>query len=166
MRVVKLSRRHNRKPKRERPPVTIDVVSEIEIRRPRAAVAAFVLDQDNAPTWHEEIDSVELESRRSLEVGARFTLVRGLLGKRLDYEYEVLELVDGELLVVSTADGPFELRTAYTWADAVDGATTMTLRNHGNPGSFSRMSAPIIGRAMQRTDRKDLQRLKRLLEDG
>jgi uncharacterized membrane protein len=152
-------------PKRApRDPPTVDVVSEIEIRRPRADVAAFVCDQDNAPAWNDSVDSVEWESSRPLGDGSRFTHVAEVLGRRVDYGYEVLELVPGERLVVSTEDGPFPLRTTTTWADAPGGATTMTLHNYGHPESFGRLSVPVIARALRRANDKNLRRLKRLLE--
>ena len=63
-----------------------------------------------------------------------------------------------------TADGPFAMETTYTWQDTGDGSTRMTLRNRGEPSGFSRVAAPIIGQAMRRANRKDLTRLKELLE--
>src|SRR4051812_21280138 len=110
----------------------IDVVCEIEIARPRAEVAAYVVDPDNAPQWYANIASVEWETRPPAAVGARFTFVAKVLGT-LAYTYEIRDLVDGELLVMSTADGPFEVQTSYTFADAPGGATLMTLRNRGEP---------------------------------
>jgi uncharacterized protein YndB with AHSA1/START domain len=152
-------------PKREpRDPPTVDVVSEIEIRRPRDEVAAFVCDQDNAPAWNDSVDSVEWESAQALAEGSRFTHVSGVLGGRVDYDYQVLELVPGERLVVSTEDGPFALRTTYTWADGPNGATTMTLHSYGHPDSLGRLSVPIIAKALRRANDKNLKRLKRLLE--
>jgi hypothetical protein len=40
----------------------------------------------------------------------------------------------------------------------------MTLRNRGEPSGFSKLAAPLMAAAMRRANRKDLQRLKRLLE--
>jgi hypothetical protein len=44
------------------------------------------------------------------------------------------------------------------------GATLMTLRNDGEPDGFSRLAAPLISLAMLSAMRKDLARLKALLE--
>jgi hypothetical protein len=65
---------------------------------------------------------------------------------------------------MSTAEGPFPMETTYTWADAGDGATRMTLRNRGTPAGFKRFAAPVMARAMRRANEKDLARLKRILE--
>lgn len=40
----------------------------------------------------------------------------------------------------------------------------MTLRNRGEPSGFGKVAAPIMATAMRRTNRKDLARLKRILE--
>jgi hypothetical protein len=40
----------------------------------------------------------------------------------------------------------------------------MTLRNRGEPSGFSRVSGTLMAPAMRRANRKDLRRLKSLLE--
>ena len=142
----------------------VDVLSRIEIARPRAEVAAYVLDQDTAPQWYDNIKSVEWKSPPPVEVGAQFTFVARFLGSRLEYTYEVRELVEGERFVMSTSDGPMEMETTYTWEDAPGGGTIMTLRNRGEGDRFSKLSAPLMARAMRRANRKDLQKLKQILE--
>jgi hypothetical protein len=42
----------------------------------------------------------------------------------------------------------------------------MTLRNQGAPSGFSSVVAPILAPPMHRANRKDLRRLKTLLEAG
>jgi len=146
--------------------VTVDVVTEIEIARPREEVAAFASDPDNAMRWYENIKSVEWKTPPPLAVGSQIAFVAQFLGRRLDYTYEVLELVPGERFVMRTAQGPFPMETTYEWFDVdVDVAgTRMTLRNHGNPGRFSKPGARLMAGAMRRANRKDLARLKAILE--
>jgi uncharacterized protein YndB with AHSA1/START domain len=144
----------------------VDVVTEIEIDRPRADVAAYAADPENATAWYENIERVERhEPSEPLRVGSRAAFVARFLGRRLTYTYEIRELVPGERLVMSTADGPFPMETTYAWSDA-DGGTKMTLRNRGEPSGFSRVAAPVLEAAMRRATRKDLGLLKAILESG
>jgi hypothetical protein len=56
------------------------------------------------------------------------------------------------------------LAYTYSWQDAGDGATTMTLRNRGEPAGFAKVTAPTMTGAMRRANRNDLRRLKEILE--
>lgn len=141
----------------------VDVLTQIEIARPRADVAAYASDPANAPVWYENIESVEWRTPPPAAPGTRVAFVARFLGRRLAYTYEIAELVAGERLVMRTSEGPFPMETTYTWADAPDG-TRMTLRNRGEPAGFARVGAPMMARSMRKANRKDLERLKRLLE--
>jgi hypothetical protein len=144
--------------------VTVDVVTETEIARPRAEVAAFAADPDNATRWYENIESVEWETAPPLAVGSKLAFVARFLGRRLAYTYEVREHVPGERFVMATAEGAFPMETTYEWRDSLDGGTLMTLRNRGEPSGFANVAAPLMARAMRRANGKDLQALKELLE--
>jgi hypothetical protein len=142
----------------------VDVRTEIEIERARDDVAGYVSDPGNAPAWYENIERIEWKSDPPLAVGSRIAFVARFLGRRLEYTYEIRELVPGERLVMGTADGPFPMETTYTWDETAAGGTRMTLRNRGEPSGFSKVAAPALAGAMRRANRKDLLRLKEILE--
>jgi uncharacterized membrane protein len=144
----------------------VDVETHIEIARPRAEVAAYAADLDHTTAWYQNIRAVEWQTPRPLAIGSRVAFVARFLGRRLAYTYEIRELVPGERLVMSTAQGPFPMETTYTWSDAGEGRTRMTLRNRGEPAGFSRLAAPLMASAVRRANRKDLRRLKQVLEGG
>jgi uncharacterized protein YndB with AHSA1/START domain len=144
--------------------VAIDVRTEVEIARPRDEVAAYASDPDNVTAWYANIKAVEWRTPRPIGVGTELAFLARFLGSRLAYVYEVKELVPGERLVMATSDGPFAMETTYSWADAAPGTTRMTLRNRGEPPRFSGLAVPLIASAVRRANRKDLARLKEILE--
>lgn len=144
--------------------MAIDIITEILIDRPRAEVAAHAGDPDKAPEWYVNIKSVEWKTPPPVTVGSKVAFVAHFLGRRLAYTYEIVELVPGERLVMRTAEGPFPMETTYTWATTGGSSTRMTLRNRGEPSGFGKLAAPFMAAAMQRANRKDLARLKAILE--
>jgi hypothetical protein len=142
----------------------VDVTTTVEIDRPRAEVAAFAADPDNATTWYANILEVEWRTPKPLAEGSRLAFVARFLGRRLAYTYEVREHVPGERFVMSTEQGPFPMETTYEWADTPARGTRMTLRNRGEPAGFGKVAAPVLVRAMRRANQHDLERLKSVVE--
>jgi uncharacterized membrane protein len=144
--------------------VTVDVLTEVVIDCPRDRVAAYAGEPSNAPEWYVNIKAVEWKTSPPLGVGSRLAFVAEFLGRRLAYTYEIVELIVGERLVMRTTEGPFPMETTYTWETVGESRTRMTLRNRGEPSGFSNLVAPLMAAAMRRANRKDLARLKALLE--
>jgi hypothetical protein len=146
--------------------VAVDVVTEVDIARPRSEVAAFASDPGNATAWYSNIKKVEWKTPPPATVGSQMAFVARFLGRELAYTYEVVDMVQDARFVMKTADGPFPMETTYTWEDTAGGGTHMTLRNRGEPSGFRGVAAPLMAAAMRRENRKDLDRLKELLEGG
>jgi len=144
--------------------MAVDVLTEIEINVSAERVAAYAADPTNAPNWYVNIKEVEWKTPPPLAVGSRLAFVAHFLGRRLAYTYEIVELVPGARLVMRTAEGPFPMETTYTWQATPGGGTKMTLRNRGEPRGFATVVAPLMATAMRRANRKDLARLKTLME--
>ena len=141
----------------------VNVQTEILIRRPRAEVAEYASDPDNAPQWYVNIDRSQRLTPGPVAVGSRVAFIARFLGKELNYTYEFVEYVPGEKLVMRTAQGPFPMQTTYTWTDD-DGGTRMSLGNSGSPSGFSRLTGLFMAPMIRRETRKDLQKLKSILE--
>jgi ligand-binding SRPBCC domain-containing protein len=144
--------------------MAVDVVTEVEIARPREEVAAFAADPSNATAWYKNIKAVEWETPPPVAVGSKLRFRAQFLGRTLEYTYEVREIDPGRRFVMATAQGPFPMETTYVWDDAAPGTTKMTLRNRGEPSGFAAVSAPVMTLAMRRANDADLRRLKALLE--
>ena len=144
--------------------MTVDVQTEVVIDRPPPVVAAYAADPTNAPEWYDNIDSIEWKTSPPVAVGSAVTFVARFLGRRLEYTYEIVELEPDERLVMRTQEGPFPMETTYAWAAGPDGSTRMTLRNRGEPSGFSKFVAPMMRPAMRRANRRDVAKLKAILE--
>ena len=144
----------------------VDVLTEAVINRPLAEVAGFAADPDRAPSWYANIREVEWRTPKPLGVGSEIAFVAYFLGRRLAYTYRVEEWMPRSRLVMRTTHGPFPMETSYRWEELGPAETRMSLRNAGMPKGFSKLAGPFMAAAMRRENRKDLRRLKEILEAG
>jgi hypothetical protein len=144
--------------------LAVDVLTEITIARPQREVAAYAADPDNAPEWYEKIESVTWKSEPPLRAGSEMTFVARFMGRRLAYVYRAVELEPLQRLVMRTVDGPFPMETTYTWSAIDEGSTRMTLRNRGGATGLMGLLGPLEAIAVRRATRKDLRRLRAILE--
>jgi uncharacterized membrane protein len=144
----------------------VDVSTEIVIDRPVERVADYSSNPDNAPKWYQNIKAVEWKTPKPLKAGSRLVFVANFLGRTLTYTYEVVEFVPRELLVMRSSEGPFPMETTYVWRATATGGTHMTLRNRGFPTGFSRVAVPLVSLAVRWANRKDLRKLKEIMEAG
>jgi hypothetical protein len=143
--------------------MTVNVQTDILINRPRAEVAGYAADPDNAPKWYVNIHKSQRLTPGPVGTGTKVAFTARFLGRELNYTYELMDCVPGERLVMRTAQGPFPMQTTYTWTDD-DGGTRMTLGNTGSPSGFSKLAGLVMAPMMRRETRKDLKKLKSILE--
>ena len=143
----------------------VDVQTEEVIEAPLERVSEYASNPDNAPEWYENIKEAEWQSPKPLAVGSKIAFKAHFLGKDLRYTYEITEFVPKQKLVMKTAEGPFPMETTYTWEPIDRNKTRMRLRNRGYPRGFSKLLSPFVVSFMKRANRKDLKRIKKLLEN-
>ena len=143
---------------------TVDVTTEIRISLPVDKVSEYVANPDNAPEWYVNIKSAEWKTPKPLVIGSQIAFKAKFLGRQLSYVYEIIEYVPNAKLVMRTADGPFPMETTYIWKSMENGQTHMTLRNTGRPSGFSKIFTPIMSLAIKQANKKDLKKLKQILE--
>jgi len=144
--------------------MAVDVQVETVIARPVGEVAAYAGDPSHAPEWYSNIESVDWQTPPPMRVGSRLAFVARFLGRRIEYVYEIVELVPGARLVMQTDGKPFPMRTTYEWETADGGATRMVLRNNGKPTGFAAIGARPMAAAMRSAMTKDLARIRTILE--
>ena len=141
----------------------VNVQTQIHIDRPRTEVSDYAANPDNAPKWYVNIHKSQRLTTGPVGMGSKVAFTAKFLGRELNYTYEFVEYVPGEKLVMRTAQGPFPMQTTYTWTDD-DGGTRMSLGNTGSPSGFSKLAGLVMAPMIRRETRKDLQKLKSILE--
>jgi hypothetical protein len=136
--------------------VGVDVTAEVEVRRDRDAVAAYMTDPANDPVWIGGVREARLLGSPPLGEGSRVARVARFMGRKVEYVTEVARLEPGRELDMRSVEGPFPMRITYTFEDR-DGATLV--RNRVRGGGI-RIVAPLV----RRNIRRDLERLRDLLE--
>ena len=141
----------------------VNVLTSIEINAPLRKVVDYTCDPDNAPEWYYNIKSVTWKTAKPLQVGTRVAFTARFLSKKLSYTYEVTEWTD-QKFVMKTAEGPFPMETTYIFTAINAALTRMSLQNKGEPSGFSRLFTPFISMMMKQANKKDLKKLKSILE--
>jgi len=142
----------------------VDILTEIEIKRPVTAVSDYAMNPDHAPEWYVNIHSAEWKTPRPIMVGSQIAFKAKFLGRELAYIYEIMEYEAGKKLVMRTAQGPFPMETTYTFEPLDENLTRMTLRNTGIPTGFSMVFSPFMSTMMRKANMKDLKKIKSILE--
>lgn len=144
----------------------VEVTTAIVMDCPPDVVSQYAADPDNAPEWYVNIKKVEWQTPKPLSVGSKIAFKAWFLGKELAYVYEIAEYEPGRCLVMRTADGPFPMETTYRWESVGERSTRMILKNKGKPEGFSVLFSPFMSLMMRRANKKDLERIKDILETG
>jgi carbon monoxide dehydrogenase subunit G len=142
--------------------VRIDVTAEVRVARPRAEVAAYMTDPGHDPEWIGGVREARLQGEPPLRAGSRVARVASFLGRRIEYVNEVVSLDAGHLDMRSVV-APFPMHITYSFAPDGNG-TVVRNRVRGEPGGFFALFGPLLAPMVRRSVRKDLERLRELLE--
>jgi uncharacterized membrane protein len=143
----------------------VDIKTEMIIHCPIEKVSSYAADPDHAPEWYVNIDSAEWLTEKPLDLDSQIAFKATFLGRELSYVYRIEEYIPGEKLVMRTANGPFPMKTTYTWEKLEQNRTKMTLRNQGEPSGFSKIFTPFMSTLMKKANQKDLKKIKEILEN-
>ena len=142
--------------------MAVDISAEIVINEPREKVAAFASNPDNDPAWIGGIVEAKTLTDPPFGKGTKVARVASVLGRRMEYEPEVVEY-EPNALVSMKAESPFPMTVRYEVADAA-GGTKITIPVQGGGSGFYSIAAPLLSMMVRRNVSQDLKRLKELLE--
>ena len=133
----------------------------IDVARPAEDVFAYLVDLDRLPEWQES--AVESRADEPLAEGVRIFECRRAMGREVHSELEVTEFDRPRQLTLTTLKGPVKFTVDHRLAEA-DGGTRLTVVAAGKAGGLMRLGEPMLARTVEAEMRKDLDRLKELLE--
>jgi uncharacterized membrane protein len=140
------------------------VKSSIIIDKPPEDVAAVLLDAEKAVLWTSDLEKFEVLARPPGLVGSRARLHYKQGNSRYIMEDELLQ-VEPNRRYLSRVTGDAIEAEVETILKPVDGSTEVNVRwiGFGKP-IFLRLLLPFMRRSIARQTRKDLMKLKSLVE--
>jgi uncharacterized membrane protein len=144
--------------------MTINLTIEVSIDRPIEKVAGFVMDPRNDPVWLSGITSSRALTELPLRVGTKVERKAKFLGRTIEYVTEVVDYDPPRVLAMRTIKSPFPMRVRYEFEDK-QGATLVRNMVEGEPAGFYGVGGPLLARSVKRSITKDLNSLKRHLEE-
>ena len=142
--------------------MSVDVVTEVVIARPRPEVAAFMFNPHNDALWTTGVVECRPLTEGPLRTGSRVERVSKMLGRQFAYLVEVTAHAD-EAWVEMRVTEPFPMRIRYELEDCPEG-TRARIRAQGEALGFFRVAAPFLNRMVRRSITNDLENLREYLE--
>lgn len=141
----------------------MDSSASISIERPPREVYDFVMDVPNDARWRTGVVEAAFLDDAPLGVGSTGYAAADVNGKPARAEWEVYELVPGALARWNLTSGPIAGTGGYICEAEGDG-TRFTLEANVSPTGALRLLGPLFAYFGRRQNRKDVARLKHILE--
>lgn len=138
----------------------------VVITRPAIDVFDFLMVAANLPRWDSSIVECVQVGDGAVTMGTRYRGTSLVLGRRIEWTTEVVELVPGARAVSRSVDGPLTFTVAYEVSPSPAG-TTLRYRleaESGLGGAFGRAIEPIVQRAQTKVVQANLGTLAGLLQ--
>jgi hypothetical protein len=129
-------------------------------------VWAYLADPRNELEWQSSARERDVSSGDEIEKGTRFRVVEGFLGRKQEFEFEVVEFEHNRAFTARSISGPFASEYGYRLESADEGTsvTYWAEAEAGLGGAFGKLLDPLVARMFQRDARSSLANLKDLHE--
>jgi uncharacterized membrane protein len=138
----------------------------VVIARPAAEVFDFLVHAENLPRWDSSmLECVQIGSG-PVGVGTRYRGASKILGRRIEWTTEVIDLVAGVRAESKAIEGTPRFTVSYEVSETPDG-TSLRYRivaDSGLGGAFGRAMEPIVQKAQTKIVKANLDTLVGLLE--
>ena len=141
------------------------VAESVIIHRPISEVFAFVTTPENSSRWQSATVETKMITPGPVGVGTRMSHVGKFMGRRIQVTASVTEYVPNRRYRYDSVFRSTAYFLRYTFETAEEG-TKLTLDSEIEPTGMFKLLAPLIVRMTERMYRKDLDKMKQVLEIG
>jgi uncharacterized protein YndB with AHSA1/START domain len=133
----------------------------VAIARPLQEVFDYLSDVERLPEWQQS--ALAARSEAPLAEGVRIEERRRVLGREIENELEVTAYEPPRRLTLRALRGPVRFTVDHELV-ADGGSTLLHVNARGGSGRFMKLAEPLLARTAEDEMRKDLDRLKEILE--
>ena len=142
----------------------IDIEDSVIIKQPVGDVFAFATNLENNICWQSDVILSEQTSDGPFGRGTTYRLVNRFMGQFFDSEGIISEYVPNALCTYCFTAGPVAGESRFIF-EAVDGGTRFLTRSNIELKNM-KMLGFLVKRKARHQVRNDLQKLKKILENG
>ena len=142
----------------------IDIEDSVIIHQPVEKVFAFATNLENNSCWQSDVILSEQTSEGPFGRGATYRLVNRFMGQFFDSEGIISEYVPNALCTFCFTAGPVAGESRFIF-EALDGGTRFLTRSNIELKNM-KMLGFLVKRKARHQVRNDLQKLKKILENG
>jgi carbon monoxide dehydrogenase subunit G len=142
----------------------LTVEESVDINKPRPEVFEFFSNPDNVAVYSSNLVDYEVVSGGAREVGRKAKFAVKVVGVRLDYTDELVELVENERAKLESRDGRIPYSITLTFADEGSGTKVTWLQESESLGGVFKLADGLVIKMYSRDVRSNLEKAKTLLE--
>jgi len=142
----------------------IDIEDSVIIHQPVEKVFAFATNLENNSCWQSDVILSEQTSEGPFGRGATYRLVNRFMGQFFDSEGIISEYIPNELCTYCFTEGPVAGESRFIF-EALNGGTRFLTRSNIELKNM-KMLGFLVKRKARHQVRNDLQKLKKILENG
>jgi uncharacterized membrane protein len=138
----------------------------VTIDAPLQVVFDYLVDGQNLPAWDASITECVRIGPGPIEVGTRYRGASKIMGRRIEWTTEVIDLVPGVRAASRSVEGSLRFTIRYEFAETPEGTSVRYLltADSGLGGAFGRVMEPLVEKAQTKVVRANLATVARHLE--
>ncbi|SRR6266516_2889378 len=141
------------------------IKQSVTINQPVERVFSFVRDTRNTARWHPSLSEARATLEGPAQIRTQVTEVRTVVGRKMESNFEIVELEPNKRIVMKSVSGPFPLKVTILF-ESLGNATRITLDADTEPRGFLKLADGMIGGMLKKEMENDLSAAKHVVETG